>query len=83
MKKENLEKLMNNFCSFGYWLLKQLIVMALVGIMAVLYYEAGRAEMFSYPTNADEFCEQHEKDLNALNEVEHKNKNVGEKNYEN
>lgn len=84
MKKEKLEKMMNNFCSFSYWILKQLLAMALIGVMAILYYQAGRAEMFNYPANADEFCEQHEKELEAPNDVviDLKTKNEGEKKYE-
>lgn len=61
MRNEKFEKMMKVGLGFVWVLLKYLITLALVGLMAILYYQAGRSEMFDYPRNADEFCEQHEK----------------------
>lgn len=69
MKNEKLKKMIESGLRFGCSLLKFAVTMALAGVMAIMYYQAGRAEMFDYPTNADEFCEQHEIELKATNDL--------------
>ena len=80
MENEKLKRMIESGYKFSCSLLKYALTLALVGLMAIMYYQAGRAEMFNYPANADEFCEQHEKDLKATNEhlIELRNTNKGE-----
>jgi hypothetical protein len=84
MKNEMRNRMLNNFLkdlgSFIYWSLKQAVAIALVGAMCIMFYQAGRAEMFADPKNADEFCEQHEKNLRRPIDyvsLETKNENEG------
>ena len=80
MKNEKLKRMIESGFKFSCSLLKYAATMALVGLMAIMYYQAGRAEMFNYPTNADEFCEQHEKELKSTNDflLELRKNNKGE-----
>jgi len=68
MKNEKLETRLNDFCDFIYWLLKQSLSIALCGVMALIYYQAGKASYFDYPENIAEACEQREIDLKQLND---------------
>lgn len=71
MKNEIRNRMIVNFLkdlgSFIYWSLKQAVAIALaialVGATCIMFYQAGRAEMFADPKNPDEYCEQHEKSL--------------------
>jgi hypothetical protein len=67
MKNEMRNRMLNNFIQdlggFLYWLLKQLLMLAMVGLVAILYYQAGKAQIFENMGNIDEVCEQREKDL--------------------
>lgn len=56
MKNEKLKERLNHFCNFCYWLLRHALMMAITGLMALLYYEAGKVSYFDYQ-NIDEVCE--------------------------
>jgi DNA topoisomerase VI subunit A len=62
---KDVRRILSRLC---YSILKQLVVLAVVGTMVILFYEAGRADMFNMQSNVDEICEQHEKDLSMSND---------------
>jgi hypothetical protein len=61
--KEFSKDVMNNFYRLCYWILKQLVALAVIGTMGILFYEAGKTDAFNMQSNVDEICEQREKDL--------------------
>lgn len=63
MKNETENKFVKDLVNFLYWILKQLLMLVMIGAVAVLYYQAGKAQIFEDMGNIDEVCEQREIDL--------------------
>lgn len=57
MNKMKVKNYLQNCGEYGLWLLKHAVAMIVSGLLALLYYEAGKVRAFEYPS-VEEVCQQ-------------------------
>jgi hypothetical protein len=63
MNNEKLKVYLENLRKFSFAVLKQMVMMLIAGLMALLYYEAGTVRLFDGPEALAETCAQRDKEL--------------------